>query len=229
MNKRNKGIIKLVSIFFILGSIALISGSMIGVPVKNTAISGQISLQVSDWTDYDCDNFDGMNKLFNLMETFYFTYSTTSLHYGVYLGALFICEGDTVSIVIYAFVKTLDQNYVSSLSATFTYSLSGSYKGHVISLSGAPSDTAPFMTSDPCLYEYPLYYENYTKESGSDILSLSISYTLHSTYFDVSDNYSCTQSMSMCIPFVSYYLLLAVVLAMLLVYVRNRQKYSITF
>ena len=212
-----------------LGSITLICGFTIGIPSKTTGISGQFNLLISDWNNYDCEDFEGSIKLFNLMETFQFTFQTTTMHYGIYLAAMFICKGDAVSLVIYAFVKTLDDNYVTSLSATFDYSLTGSYKSHIISSSDLLSDNSPFLTSDPCIYEYPLCCENYTKESGSDLLSLYISYTLHSTYFDITDAYSCSKNMSMCIPFVSYYLLLAVVLATLLVYVRNRQKYSITF
>ena len=146
---------------------------------------------------YYCSDFqDAPLKVWRLMDDFYFVFDSTTLHYGLYLGAMFV-EGDdnNVSLVIYAFVMTLTEYYVSNLGMTLIFNLTGSYRGIYFQQNGTRSDTAPWILGGSCQCDFSLYSQQFTRDLNSYDLTLSIDYSLTSSEFSENGVFGCTESL----------------------------------
>jgi len=86
---------------------------------------------------------------------------------------------------------------VTSLGITLHYNLTGAFQGIFFDENGSKSDSAPFMTSDPCLYEYPLYSVEVNKNLLPETLTISFEYRLTCSQFsDKTGTYTKTASLS---------------------------------
>ena len=151
---------------------------------------------------YYCDDFEGADyKIYRQMKDFYFVFSSSTYHYGIYLGAMFVdANAENVSLTVYAFVKTLTQYYVANLGASFIFNVTGTYRGVYFQRNGTSSDTAPFMTSDPCLYQFSLFSIEFARDLHLYDLSLSIIYSLTSSEFSEVGSFGCTEMLPAASP-----------------------------
>jgi uncharacterized membrane protein len=180
-----------------------------------------------DWTGYYCDDFEeAKNRIWKLVESISF-YFGQSMHYGLYLAAKFV-ERDSVNatLLVYAFVQTETQYYVTSQAITLDFTLNGSYHGEDFDTADIIVDSTPVMTTSNCMCQYPLYHQNFTKSKDKYTLSLVFDYQISCDEFDESGVLSTSASLatSPSIPIPFYQLLFALALAVLLWFAITRHK-----
>ncbi len=145
---------------------------------------------------------------------FSFEFSGNTLTYGIYLAAKFETKDlMTDYLVIYVFVNTLTDSYVTSLQATFNFNFTCSFGGKDLQCNGSPQDTAPFWTSDVNMYSYYIYSTEFTKNIIPTQMTIEIEYHLTSSRFDVVGviNHSSFRSAFSDIDMIFFIVLLVVV------------------
>jgi hypothetical protein len=161
------------------------------------------------------------------MDDFYFSYSTSTLHYGVYLGVTFKTANATHStLVIYAFLVTLTESFLGSDSTTFEFLFQYTYRSDFTESLGSVGDSTPFMTTSSCICQYPLYAKNFTKDDASTF-DIDINYNVSGTGFDESGYYSTSKSLSTkgpSIPISPQFIILGLSLAVFINLLVSRRK-----
>lgn len=227
MNNNHKRLFfGLIVAFFMVSTIAL-AANQLGVIPQTTKTSDDSQLSSLAWTDYDCDDFSGAgNKIYKQMTSFSFIFQTETITYALYLGARFFeANSENATLVIYAFLVTLGQYFVSSQSTTFTFSLKMTYRTTSVSASGSVPDNTPFLTTSTCLCAYPLFQMNFTKQDEKSTLTINITYNSHSSSFDESGTYITSASLAtQSVPILPYFVVLGLVLAVLINIAVKRRK-----
>ncbi len=196
MMEKHLKIFTFIAIFWLLGGIlfgAAIS-QLNNVPITTTFSEKVQNIKVQT---YYCSDFENsMVKIYREIEDFYFTFDSSTLHYAIMFGAMFErIDSNLVNLVIYTFCVTLTDYYVSSLSATFEYNLSGTFRGVELRKNGSVTDTSAWLTSSSCLYQFPLYSHNFTKRYSQDTLTIILEYNLTSSEFYESGVFECSANL----------------------------------
>lgn len=137
-------------------------------------------------------DFQGQpNSIYLSIKEFDFTFSSTQLTYQIYLAAKFIpIDSQNVSLVVYIYVYSANDYYVSNLDANFKFNITGSNSQTSFSASGNPSDNSGFINMGHQLYSYNLGNSNHSIASVSSPLGISIEYQYYSSEFNVINSYS---------------------------------------
>jgi hypothetical protein len=221
--------ILLLGLVVFLASPLLFAFSQVASVPKTTVNSdnGQISVSM-DWDEYYCDDFEEANhRIWTKIADIYFTYSATSLHYGLFLAAMFVpVDADNATLLIYAFIETLTTQYVSMQSITLTYSLNYTYGIAFDETSGAIGDSTPFMTTSNCMCQYPLYHANFTMSSEKKTLTVKINYEIDCTEFNQEGYAIASASFATMpkIPIMPYFILIGLVFAIFINGLRKQRQ-----
>ena len=152
------------------------------------AVSNDNEVNALGITDMYPSQFEmSILKIYELKTTFQFTKDSQTLTYGIYIAAMFVQKDiQSVYLVVYVFVNTMDDYYVSNLEATFNYNLDCTYAGSTTQASGSPSDQSSFIQFDEELYEYYLHNVTMPKNFIMSLLSISITYSYTSSEFNTN-------------------------------------------
>ena len=219
---RKKLIFGLCFVVIMIIPISFAVHQLVSLPLTADA-SAETPLATLDWTDYRCDDFeDAPNRIYAQMDDFYFL----TLHYGIYLGVMFMSANEAnATLLIYAFLLTLTDSFLQSLSTTFSFSLNFTYRTTFVQTSGVVVDSAPFMTTSNCLCQYPLYSKNFSKGDPS-LFSINIDYGLISSEFAESGSFSASKTLntSTSIPIPPYFIIIGLSLAIFINLMIKRRK-----
>jgi len=138
---------------------------------------------------------DAGQSIYDRMESFSFIFDSQSIQYGVYFGGMFETYNDTHKrFTADVFVITLNEYYVTSLTASLTFDITFSATGINIMDSGSDSDTSSFMQSGDVIYEFEIYEFFAHKDLFPVTLTIEFDYHLFSSEFDMTDSYSVTKN-----------------------------------
>lgn len=170
--------------------------------------------------------------IYDQMEAFSFTFNNQSIQYAVYFGGMFEKYNDTYKrFTIDVFVITLNEYYVTSLSASLSYDITISASGFNTMDSGSDADTSSFMQTGDVIYEFEIFEFYVHKDLFPVSMNIEFDYHLTSSEFDVIDSYSTTANFDwdpmfifMIIGIVIGVVAVIVVVTIIIVVVRRRKR-----
>lgn len=150
---------------------------------------------------YRYDYETASQKIFEEIHTFTFVFSSTTLNYSIFFGAMYIKLNNTHSeIVSDVFVVTLTSQYVTMLTATLTFDANFSYAGTWNNHSGVGVDSTSIVEFDDLLYNYSIHSFLITNDLFPLELEITFDYALTSSEFSESGTYNVVKTFTMPSP-----------------------------
>jgi len=131
-------------------------------------------------------------KIYQSIESFSFTFDGGRIRYGVYFGVMFIADSTHQLLVSDVFVVTLNDYFVSTLTAYLDFNVTFSASGINEIHTAVRSDTSSFITSYEVIYEFSIYSFLVPEYLFPVSLHVDFEYTLSSSEFNRVGTFQAT-------------------------------------